>query len=189
MRWYQRFDADWNVPGNSVHNGGTVAARYLVNGRASPGEPADGRNKFLVSFENENSVGPAPGHMNAYVYWPEQADVWGDHFFPSGTVLPFSAARSGTATFGDDFIARPDFAPPLGKWLGYEIMVRANAPGKRDGRIALWLDGSLIADFPNLRLRDVDALKIDRVDLGTYIADNSARANRKWHDEVVVATD
>ena len=52
----------------------------------------------------------------------------------------------------------------------------------------MWLDGVLIADFPNLRLRDIADLKIDRFGLDLYIADNSARANRKWQDNVVAAT-
>jgi hypothetical protein len=185
LRWYTKFDAGWSVADNSVHNGATVSARYFVNGSATPGIPADGRNKFLVSFENENSVGPSPGNMNAYIYWPEQGDVWGDHFFPSGLVLPFSVARSGAATFGDTFVPRPDFAPDLGRWTCYEYMVRANTPGERDGRVALWVDGVLIADFPNLRLRDVADLAIDRFDIGVYIADNSGRVNRKWYDDVV----
>ena len=52
----------------------------------------------------------------------------------------------------------------------------------------MWLDGVLIADFPNLRLRDIADLKIDRFGLDLCIADNSARANRKWQDNVVAAT-
>lgn len=188
LRWYGKFEADWRVAGNSVHNGASISARYFVNGMATPGQPADGRNKFLVNFESENSVGDAPGHLNAYVYWPEQGDIWGDHFFPSGLVLPFSVARSGVATFGADFISRPDFAPEPGRWHCYEYMVQANTPGRRDGRIAMWLDGALIADFPNLRLRDIADLKIDRFGLDLYIADNSARANHKWQDNVVAAT-
>ena len=67
-------------------------------------------------------------------------------------------------------------------------MLKANTPGERDGRVACWLDGKLVADFPNLRLRDVDTLKIDRCGLGLYIAKNVARANTKWYDDVVVAT-
>jgi len=67
-------------------------------------------------------------------------------------------------------------------------MVKANTPGQRDGRIAMWMDGSLIADFPNLRLRDVPELRIDRFGLSLYIASNSKRENRMWLDNVVAAT-
>lgn len=67
-------------------------------------------------------------------------------------------------------------------------MVKANTPGERDGRVALWVDGALIADFPNLGLRDIEDLEIDRFGLSLYIAANGERANRKWHDDVVAAT-
>ena len=188
LRWYVKFDGGWSVPSGSVHNGASISSKYYDRGRATPGIRADGRNKFLVNFENENSTGEAPGQMNVYVYWPEQGDRWGDHFFPSGKVLPFSYKRSGEATFGEQFEARPDYSPKLDRWYCYEYMVKANAPDKRDGRIALWVDGKLIADFPNLRLRDVGDLEIDRFGLGLYIAKNTKRANRKWHDDVVAAT-
>lgn len=188
LRWYMKFDEGWSVPDGSVHNGATISSKYYENGKATPGIRADGQNKFLVNFECENSVGKSPGNMNVYIYWPEQGERWGDHFFPSGKVLPFSGTRSGKNTFGESFISGPDFSPETGRWCCYEYMVKTNTPGKRDGRIAMWIDGKLIADFPNIRLRDVDDLKIDRFGLGVYIANNSTRTNKKWHDNVVAAT-
>jgi hypothetical protein len=188
LRWYQKFDSGWFVPDGSVHNGGSIASNYYDHGRATPGVRADGRNKFLVNFENENSTGDAPGYFNVYVYWPEQGSKWGDHFYPSGRVLPMSETRAGEATFGKQFVPRPDFVPQTDRWYCYEYMVEANTPGKRDGRIAMWVDGKLIADFPNMRFRDVASLEIDRFDLGIYIANNTKRPNRKWVDDVVAAT-
>jgi len=188
LRWYTRFDSGWFVPSGSVHNGGSISSKYFDRGRATPGVPANGRNKFLANFENENSAGESPGPMNIYIYHAEQRTRWGDHFFPSGKVLPFSNTRSGAATFGKHFVARPDSSPRLGRWYCYEYMVKPNTPGKRDGRIAMWVDGKLVADFPNLRLRDVNSLRIDRFGLGLYIANNTRRTNRKWHDDVVAAT-
>ena len=188
LRWYQKFDGGWFVPGASVHNGGSISSKYYDNGRATPGIRADGQNKFLVNFENENSTGDAPGYMNVYVYWPEQGSKWGDHFYPSGNVLPLAETRSGEVTFGKQFVARPDFSPQTDRWYCYEYMVEANTPGKRDGRIAMWVDGKLIAEFANLRFRDVATLEIDRFDLGLYIANNTKRPNRKWVDDVVAAT-
>ncbi len=63
LRWYQKFGTGWFVPDGSVHNGGSMSSRYYEQGRATPGVPADGHNKFLVSFENENSTGAAPGNL------------------------------------------------------------------------------------------------------------------------------
>ena len=188
LRWYQKFEAGWFVPTASVHNGGSIASSYYDKGRATPGVKADGHNKFLVNFENENSTGDAPGYFNVYVYWPEQGSKWGDHFYPSGTVLPKSETRSGEATFGKQFVPRPDFTPETGRWYCYEYMVKANTLGQRDGRIAMWVDGKLIGEFPNLRFRDVATLEIDRFDVGVYIAANTKRSNSKWVDDVVAAT-
>jgi hypothetical protein len=187
LRWYMKYESDWFIPRNSVHNGAVIAAKYYDNGRATPGIPANGQNKFLVNYECENAVGASPGKLNFYVYHAEQAGRFGDSFYPSGTVNPRSATRSGKATFGEQFVSRPDFLPQLGRWYCYECMVKANTPGKRDGRLAMWVDGKLIGDFPSIRFRDVDDLKIDRFGMMLYIARNSSRVNRKWHDDVVAA--
>lgn len=188
LRWYAKFEEGYFVPGNSVHNGGTISAHYYIDGNATPGKRADGQNKFLANYENENSTGAAPGLLNIYCYHPEQAGNFGDHFYPTGEVVPGSATRSGAATFGPQFVARPDVTPELGRWYCYEYMVKANTAGQRDGRIACWLDGKLVADFPNLRLRDVDTLRISRFGVGLFIARNAARPNTKWYDDVVAAT-
>ncbi len=188
LRWYSKFEKDFVVQSGSVHNGGSISAHYFSDRGATPGIRADGRNKFLANFEAENSSGKSPGTLNIYCYQPEQSGRYGDHFFPSGTVIPFSYNRSGAATFGSHFVSRPDVVPELDRWYCYEYMVKANTPGERDGRIACWLDGKLVADFPNLRLRDVDSLKIDRCGVGLFIARNIVRTNKKWYDDVVVAT-
>ena len=67
-------------------------------------------------------------------------------------------------------------------------MVKANTPGQRDGQITFWLDGVLAADFQNLRLRDIDSLKIDRFGLSFHIHSNPGGETKKWYDNVVAAT-
>jgi len=76
----------------------------------------------------------------------------------------------------------------LGRWYSYELMVKANTPGQRDGRITFWLDGQLIADFPSVRLRETTALKIDRFTIDLHIRGNPLAVARKWYDNVVAAT-
>lgn len=154
---------------------------------ATPGTKADGRNKFSANFENwrGDERTKSPGELNVYCYHSGQRSEWGDHFFPSGKVLPFSA-RPGD--FGAHFVPRPDVAPELGRWYCCEFMLQANTPGKRDGRIACWLDGKLIADFPNLRLRDGASLKVNYAAIDLHIGGTATRENRKWYDDVVIAT-
>lgn len=186
LRFYAQFERGFDQIGSS-HNGATLAAHYHVQGRATPGIPADGRNKFLASDEcwRGEERTPSPGNLNVYVYHPGRQDRYGDHFFPSGLILP-RGARTGDL-FGRGFVRRPEVVPELGRWHCYEFMVRANTPGRRDGRIARWLGGRLVADFPGLRLRDVDTLKIDYFSLDLHIRQNSRRENRKWYDDVVAA--
>ena len=71
---------------------------------------------------------------------------------------------------------------------GYELMIKANTPGERDGRITIWFDGVLAADFGNLRLRDIDSLKIDRFGVGFHIHSNPGGLTKKWYDNVVAAS-
>lgn len=187
LRYYSKFDGKFNVLGSS-HNGGSINARFYVNGQSTPGVPADGYNKFLVAYENwrDDTNVANPGRLNVYVYHPEQRSQWGDHWFPTGLILPYGGDPK--AYFGSGFVARPDVVPDLGRWYSYELMVKANTPGQRDGRIAFWLDGKLIADFPNLRLRDTSMLKIDRFSLEFHIKSNTLSEAKKWYDNVVVAT-
>jgi hypothetical protein len=185
LRYHSRFEPTFDVIGSS-HNGASLSARYVVDGKATPGVPADGTNKFLIAYEcwRGTAADPNPGYLNVYVYHPEQRSQWGDHFFPDGRVLPNSRVPGN---FGPDFVARPNRVPTLGRWHSYEVMLAANTPGVRDGRIALWLDGELIADFRTLRLRDVATLRIDRIALSLHTRSNPIRETRKWYDNVVAA--
>jgi len=185
LRFYSKFDPSFDVVGSS-HNGGGISSHYFVNGNATPGVPADGTNKFLVEYEcwRGETGDPNPGWLNNYVYHPEQRDIWGDHFFPNGDVMPNTSIPGN---FGPDFVARPNVVPELDRWYAYELMVKANTPGIRDGRIAFWLDGELLADFKNLRLRDVPTLTIDRFGLSLHIGSNVNAETRKWYDNVVAA--
>ena len=182
LRYYAQYSEGFDVLGSS-HNGGVISAQYCC-----PGQRSDGFNKFLVSYEASRFAAAEanPGELNAYVYHPDMRDVYGDHFYPSGRITPYSSTPP--FSFGPEFVARPDATPVLGRWHAYELMVKANTPGSRDGRIALWLDGALIADFPNLRLRDTAELRIDCLALNMHVNATTRAAVRRWYDNVVAAT-
>ena len=181
FRYYAKYDVNFSLLGSS-HNGSSISGHYCC-----PGVPADGYNKFLVSLEagRDDSAIESPGFLNIYIYHPDQRDIWGDHFFPTGRVVPFDRVPGD---FGPDFVPRPDVIPTLGRWYSYEMMVRLNTPGARDGRIAIWMDGQIVADFPNLRFRETSSLRIDQVTLDLHARANSSAVARKWYDNVVVAT-
>jgi hypothetical protein len=186
LRYYSKYESSFDITGSS-HNGGDISAHYFVDGNATPGIPADGTNKYLISYENwrgEPST-MTPGDLNIYIYHPEQRDVYGDHFFPNGDVMPNTSIPGN---FGPEFVPRPNLIPELGRWYAYEVMLKANTPGERDGRVTCWVDGEVIADFTNLRLRDIPTLTIDRVGLSLHFRSNPTET-RKWYDNVVVATE
>jgi hypothetical protein len=186
LRYYSKYESTFDITGSS-HNGGDISAHYFVNGNATPGVPANGYNKFLVSYENWRGevATPTPGDLNVYVYHPAQRSNYGDHFFPNGDVMPNTSIPGD---FGPEFVARPNLIQELDRWYAYELMVRANTPGLRDGRITCWLDGEIVADFPNLVFREVDTLTIDRFALSLHFGENPTRETRKWYDNVVAAT-
>ncbi len=186
FRYYSKYDPAFDVVGSS-HNGGGISAHYFINGMATPGVPADGTNKYLIEYEawRGDTTTANPGQLNTYIYWPDQRTNYGDHFFPNGDVMPNTSIHDD---FGPNFVARPNLTPQLGRWYCFEVMLKANTPGLRDGEVALWLDGALIADFQNLRLRDVATLKIDRFNLSLHIGSNPNGVTHKWYDNVVAAT-
>jgi hypothetical protein len=185
LRYYSKFEPPYEVVGSS-HNGSSISAHYFINGQATPGVPADGTNKFLANLENWRGAAatPSPGVLNIYIYHPGQRSMWGDHFFTTGLVDPNTSIPYD---FGPSFVSRPDVTPELGRWYCYEYMVKANTVGQTDGRISAWLDGKVVGDFPNLTLRTVANLKIDRFGLSFHIFSNPNGEAKKWYDNVVAA--
>jgi hypothetical protein len=66
------------------------------------------------------------------------------------------------------------------------MLVQMNTPGSRDGRVAVWDNGVLIADWQNLRFRDVNTVQIDEVHLENG-GKSSTQQNDVWYDNLVIA--
>lgn len=186
LRYYAKFGADTELYHGGAHNGACIAARAPGVPQTCPGIRADGSNKITVVLDTwrPREEVPSPGDLVTYVYHMDQGGRWGDQFFPSGRVNP-----PGRDLFGEHFVPREDFIPERGRWYCYELMVKTNAPGARDGRIAFWVDGQLRADFPNLRFRNVDTLKLNRFDLGFGTENRRVHSDiTMCYDDVVLAT-
>jgi chitodextrinase len=176
MRVYMRFQPNYGGIVDA-HNGLRITGRY-----PGPGTRPSGSNFFLVTIENSRYKSEGePGYSHAYVYHPEQDDLYGEHWYSDGTV------GNGTQNFGQYFVARPNVLPARGVWLCYEVMIQLNTPGTRDGRVAVWQDGALIADWQNLRFRDVSTVKIDEIQLENG-GKSSSQINDKWYDNLVLGT-
>jgi len=186
LRYYAKFEKNTELYHGGAHNGGRIAGIAPGVPPTSPGVRADGSNQFIVrldSWRPQQDI-PSPGHLVAYVYHMDQGSRWGDQFFPSGRVIP-----PDRDLFGDQFVSRPDFTPERDRWYCYEFMVQANTPGRRDGRIAFWVDGKVIGDFPNLRFRNVPTLKAGRIQLALYTENRRVQSDvTMWYDDVVAAT-
>lgn len=184
LRYYVKYDDGF--PG-AHHVGGLLQARAPGVPGTNPGVKPDGTNQFDVLLDHWafDPAVPPPGHLVAYVYHMDQQHQWGEQFYPSGRTQPGINAARGL--FGPSFNARQDFVPARGRWYCYELMVKVNTPGLRDGRVAFWVDGRLAADFPNLRFRTVDTLRINRAQVTMYESRNNGY-HRVWIDDVVLAT-
>jgi hypothetical protein len=184
LRYYIKYDEAF--PG-AHHVGGVMSARATGVPDANPGVIPNGTNQFdvLLDHWSFDPKFPPPGQLVAYVYHMDQQHEWGEQFYPSGRTSPGVNAARGI--FGRSFVPRTDFIPARGRWYCFELMTQANTPGQRDGRLAFWVDGRLAADFPNLRFRTADALKLNRVGVTIYESRNNG-LHRVWIDDVVVAT-
>ena len=188
LRYYAKFDKNSEFYHGGAHNGVGMHATAPGVRDATPGTKANGRNKFTVLLDTyrQSKEVASPGPQVVYVYHPEQRQNFGEQWYPSGLITP--PGKMGKVMFGQEFVSRPNFIPERDRWYCYELMVKANKVGKRDGRIAFWVDGRLTGDFPNLRLRDVDSLKINRITLQmSSMNQNANKPVAMWFDNVIVA--
>ncbi len=187
LRCYTKIGKDADL--QNGHNGPAILAKSDNTPDAASGIPAGGANQFTARLDcwRPDRQTPLPGYLVFYSYHLDQACRWGDHIFPSGRICPVQ--NPPEIAFGKGFVPRPDFMPERDRWYCTEIMLQANRPGKRDGRMAFWIDGKLTGDFPNMEMRDVESLKPNQINLGLYTP--SSRNDLPcvlWQDDVVAAT-
>jgi hypothetical protein len=185
VRYYMKYAKEY--PGCHHTGMAILGGAPGVTVGSSTGVRPDGSNHFTALIDTvppwTEWAPPPPGYMNIYCYHMDQGRKWGDLFFPTGEVYP----PENRGIFGEEFVARPNVNVERGRWYCYELMVQANTPGKRDGRIAFWVDGKLAGDFPNLRLRSVEVLKANQVIIVAYSSSRHDNVTL-WYDDVVVAT-
>jgi hypothetical protein len=189
LRFYTKFDLGFDAWGSN-HNG----ARLRSGDPFQPGVPAprDGTGKFVFMLENDTQGEGRggenlPGYAAVYSYWPFQRSGYGDHWYPDGYVIPGGWGLWVLYPFQyPDFKPLPNWQPVRGIWYCYELMVKINALGTRDGVVAYWINGQLAGRFPNLFIRSVDSHKLGHASLVLH-ATKSLRVNKKWYDNVVIA--
>ena len=172
IRWYVKFAEDFDQ-GRGMHWVQFWACRpddpRSVLGGA--GRRPDGTDRFITTLDPKPVEGvPPPGQLAFYTYWPDMKQsasgyYWGNFFYPE---TPFTVER--------------------GRWYCFEVMVKANEPGKKDGEQALWVDGEKIMHNSGFRWRDVETLKLNMVMFGLYIG-YCEKDCTYWIDDVVISTD
>jgi len=186
VRYYMKFHPEFPGAWHSGMNlfGGAPG----VNQGSSTGVRPNGANHFFVGLD---ALAPflswslpgnrPPGFNFLYVYHMRQGGNYGDNFYPTGQVTP-----GGRDLFDGSFVPRPAIILQRDRWYSFEIMVRVNTPGQRNGRAAFWIDGELAGDFPGLEFRNTNSLKVNFVTLSTY--SEYQHANKVlWYDDVVAS--
>ena len=75
------------------------------------------------------------------------------------------------------------------RWYCIEQYAKMNTPGKHDGTLRGWVDGELAFEKTDIRMRDVEALKIETIWLNVYLGGRwTARSDHHLYiDNVVIA--
>jgi hypothetical protein len=72
-----------------------------------------------------------PGFTHVYAYWPLQVSDFGDHWYPTGDGFGWKRDPG----LYPDFHPLPNVNVALGQWFCYELMVRMNDLGARNGEV------------------------------------------------------
>jgi len=87
--------------------------------------------------------------------------------------------------YGDGGRYGPAFE--IGRWHCFEMMLKVNTVGKKDGAIAFWLDGKLEKHVPGLEWRNTDELALNLVLDHTYFNNGPPKDESLFLDNRVVA--
>ncbi|HEY8503018.1 MAG TPA: hypothetical protein VIL46_00450 [Gemmataceae bacterium] len=183
-RFYVKFPEGGGYIHHFVHLGGYRPATAWPQGGA--GSRPRGDERFTVGIEPYGERGRfrPPGTWVFYPYWAEMKVSAGGRYW--GNAIRPAEPKQIVA----------------GKWQCVEIMLKLNAPDRRDGELALWLDGKLEAHvapgvprgewtgmgfhllkeggepFEGFRWRTDERLKVNFFWLLHYVTENAARQNR-----------
>ena len=170
FRYYLRFADDWH----QTREGGKmpgIAGTYDKGGWG--GRKADGLNGW--SMRGGFSKVIPEGHpyaggtaLSTYAYHARAQSKYGAHW-------PWSDGRPG--------ILRNN------RWYCIEQYFRVNMPGADDGVLRVWLDGVLAFERTDIRVRDIDSIKIEQIWLNIYHGGTavSPRDQHVYIDNAVIA--
>ena len=167
FRYYLRLAEDWNP---AIADGKLPGMAGTYNNAGWGGRRVDGsdgwslRGLFVRMFQKDHPMSGLT-QLGTYAYHAEMTGTYGDFWIWPGALL----ARN--------------------RWYCIEQYVRLNRPGVSDGVMRVWVDGRLAMERSNMRLRNVDRLRIETVWLDVYHggAETSPYDQHLYIDNVVVA--
>ncbi|MEA3224861.1 MAG: hypothetical protein U9Q07_02840 [Planctomycetota bacterium] len=163
FRYYLRFADDWDPQGGGKLPG--ISGTYNLAGWG--GRPSNGRNGWSArGLFKKQSDGKTP--VGYYCY---HADMRGRY----GSGWTWEQEKRG-------YLAN-------NRWYCIEQYAKMNTPGNNDGILRAWVDGKPAFEKTDIRMRDVDTLKIEAVWLNVYLGGTwTARSNHHLYiDNVAIA--
>ena len=163
FRYYLRFADDWNPA-----RGGKLPGIAGTYGRAGwGGRRVNGRDCWSArGLFNGRRDGKTP--IGYYCY---HADMKGRY----GSPWVWDRGKLG-------FLEN-------NRWYCVEQYAKLNTPGKSDGILRGWIDGKLAFERTDLRMRDVETLRIETVWLNVYLGGTwaSKKDQHLYVDEIVIS--
>jgi hypothetical protein len=164
FRYYLRLGDDWNP-----ERGGKLPGIGGTYGRAGwGGRKVNGRDGWSArGLFNGRRGGLTP--IGFYCYHADMRTQYGDNW---------AWNRDGFAGLENN------------RWYCIEQQARLNTPGRNDGILRGWVDGRLVFEKTDVRMRDVDSLKIETVWLNLYHGGTwTATADHHLYiDDVVISS-
>ncbi len=167
FRYYVRLGDDWDpqVDGGKLPGLAGTYGKAGWGGRRSDGTNGWSlRGAFLSAFSSDH---PMHGltQLVTYAYHADMKTDYGDHWTWPGAVLQRN------------------------RWYCIEQQVRLNRPNAADGLFRVWVDGRLVMERQNVRLRTVEQVRIETVWLNVYHGGTapSPYDQHVYFDNVVVA--
>lgn len=142
FRYYLRLGSDWKP-----ENGGKLPGIAGTYGRAGwGGRKVDGTDGWSARGLFKGQVdGRTP--IGFYCYHAEMQGKYGDNWVWDGNGFPGLENN---------------------RWYSIEQHVKMNTPGKNNGVIQAWVDEKPVFEKRDVRMRDVDKLKIETIWINVY---------------------
>jgi Polysaccharide lyase 14 len=168
MRWYRKYQAGYKWGCQSAKNNGVYAVANDDTPEACVQPTGYDKFSFRVQDERRSSSTTGEFYGALYSYHPH-ADNGGCGEWYSQNVNGIKYQQSGV-------------------WTAYEIYIKANTVGQRNGVIRMWINGELRGQQEGLEFRYTDALKINQVYLyGSTGGCDTPYTQNVWDDNLVVA--